>query len=77
MTKKLLFSGAWGLAFWFVSAELSGKYADDYYSARVANGGDPSQVLDIAFTWLAITIGIGLFAFGLGLSGILPGTKRR
>jgi cellobiose phosphorylase len=73
---KLLFSTVWGIAFWLVSALASETYAENYYNARVAKGGDPAFG-DIGFTWLVATIGIGLLAFVLGLLGILPTTRRK
>ena len=76
MTKKLVFSTVWGIAFWLVSALTSVNYVENYYAARVARGGDRAFG-DIGFTWLAATIGLGLLAFILGLIGVLPGTKRK
>lgn len=75
MIKKFLFSLVWGIVFWIVSALSSINYVENFYNVRVAKGGDPAFG-GIGFTWLAVTIGIGLFAFILGLLGILPNTKR-
>lgn len=75
MTKKLIISTVWGVAFWLVSAFATVDYTENYYAARVARGADPAFG-DIGSTWLIATIGVGLLFFTLGILGVLPGTKQ-
>jgi hypothetical protein len=67
---------AWGFVFFLVAMVVLGNYAENYYVARVARGGDPTFG-DIGETWIMGTVTCGLIGFALGALGLLPGTRQK
>jgi hypothetical protein len=77
--KKFAFSAAWSLAFYFVSLMIGNLALGAWAGYQFAKGLKPLAIAplvnSVATQITSVSIGIGLIALALALTGRLPGTR--